>query len=101
MIIGWLSIYYNTSYDDNAKACAYAKVVSIELLGQVSIHTGIINYWYSIAQMCIQENMLARLFMGAVLDDVMSQNELTTLRFWKNDNSLITAPIFKFNTILE
>ena len=87
MIISWLSIYYSTSYNDNAKAGAYAQVVSIALLGQVSIHTGLINYWYSIAQMCTQEDMLARLFTGTVFDDVMSQNELTTLRFWKNDNT--------------
>ena len=45
------------------------KVVKILLL---------INSRYSIAQMCTWEDTRARLFTRPVLDDVMSQNELTT-----------------------
>ena len=39
----------------------------------------ITNCQYSTAQMCIWEDILRHLFMHAVLDDVMSQSELTTL----------------------
>ena len=39
----------------------------------------IIKCRYSIAPMCTQENTHSGLFMRAVLDDVMSPNELTTL----------------------
>ena len=39
-------------------------------LGHIQV---IINCWYSVAQMCTWEDTHARLFMHAVLDDVMSQ----------------------------
>ena len=38
----------------------------------------VINCRNSIAQMCSREDTHARSFMRAVLDDFMSQNELTT-----------------------
>ena len=41
----------------------------------------VINCQYSVAQMCTWEDMHARLFTHAVLDDVKSQNELTTICF--------------------
>ena len=43
----------------------------------------VINSRYSIAQMCTREDILARLFTHNVLDDVMSQNELTKISFEK------------------
>ena len=39
----------------------------------------IINCWYSVAQMCTREDMLAWYLGGPSLDDIMSHNELTTL----------------------
>ena len=39
----------------------------------------VINCRYSIAQMCTRKDILASIFTRAVLDDVMSQNELTTI----------------------
>ena len=38
----------------------------------------VINCRYSIAQMCSWEDIHDRLFMRAVVDDIMSQNELET-----------------------
>ena len=38
----------------------------------------VIKCQYSIAQMCTREDILTCLFTCAVLDGVMSQNELTT-----------------------
>ena len=37
------------------------------------------NCRYSVVQMCTREDILAHLFTRAVLDDVMSQSELTTM----------------------
>ena len=39
----------------------------------------VINCPYSVAQMCTWEDTHANLFRGAVLDDAMRQNELTTI----------------------
>ena len=47
-------------------------------LGKLAHVQVVINCQYSIAHMCTWEDTHARLFMRAVLDDVMSQNELTT-----------------------
>ena len=41
----------------------------------------IINYRYSVAQMCTREDMLIHYLGAPYLDDVMSHNELTTLCF--------------------
>ena len=40
-----------------------------------------INYQYSVEQMCTRENTLARYLGAPSLDDVMSQNKLTTYVF--------------------
>ena len=47
-----------------------------EKLAHIQVVT---NCRYSVAQMCTREDIVAHLFMPAVLDDVMSQNELTTI----------------------
>ena len=44
----------------------------------VSTCTGCYQLPIFVSQMCIREDTDARLFTCAVLDDVMSQNELTT-----------------------
>ena len=49
------------------------------LFGQVSRVQVVINCRYSVAQMCTWEDIHACLFIRAILDDVMSQNELTTI----------------------
>ena len=38
----------------------------------------VVNYRYSVAQKCTLEDTYAILFTCAVLDDVLSQNKLTT-----------------------
>ena len=43
----------------------------------------VINSQNYVAQMCTREDILTRLFTRTVLDDVMSQNELTTISFEK------------------
>ena len=48
----------------------------------------IINCRYSFAQISTQEDILAHLFTPAILDDVMSQNELTTIVMQNYTNSL-------------
>ena len=53
------------------------KQVFTRLKAQIQVKN---NCWYSVAQMCNWEDTHARLFTRAVLDDVMSQNELTTIR---------------------
>ena len=50
------------------------------LFGQFSTHTQVVlNCRFSVAQMCTWEDIHAGLFTLAVLDDVMSQSELTTM----------------------
>ena len=49
----------------------------------------VINCRYSVAQMCIRKDTQACLFTRAVLDDVMSQDELTTFPFKKTSPVLV------------
>ena len=39
----------------------------------------VINCWYSVAQMCTREDMLAHILGAPYFDDVMSYNSLTTI----------------------
>ena len=45
----------------------------------------LINCQYYVAQMCTREDTQARLLMRPVLDDDMSQNELTTKDYKKEE----------------
>ena len=57
----------------------------------------VINSQYSVAQMCICEDMLAHYLGMPYLDDAMSQNELATLFyviFCKLQESIWSANIF-------
>ena len=54
----------------------------------------IINCQNYIAQMCTWEDQHARLFMRAVLDGLMSQNELTTIRFVKSSQDSSVGSVF-------
>ena len=55
-------------------------VVSIysDILAHIQV---VINCQFSVAQMCTQEDAHAHLFTRAILDDVLSQNELKTLGY--------------------
>ena len=55
--------------------------IYLDMLAHVQV---IINRRYSVAQMCTHEDTLGHYFGSPYEDDLMSQNELTTLLITKN-----------------
>ena len=70
----------NTSLQNSV---SQPRVGKSEFYSDKLAHTAVVNWGYSIAPICTQEDTHARLFRRAVFDDVMSQNELTTQESWK------------------
>ena len=62
-------------------------------LAQIQV---VINCRYSIAQMCIRKNTLARYLGTQSLDDVMSHNELTTIVQWSLHKNVVQPCRWKF-----
>ena len=61
-------------YLPTTKKCLFGQVSTCQALPHVQV---VIHCRYSVAQTCTWEDAHALLFMHAILDDVMSQNELT------------------------